>query len=424
MDRPIAPPSWWRRYWPYAAGALALIVAGAWLLSGPSGRIYRVPIDRLTISTVRRGPFEDYAAVRANVAPLITDYLTTEQSGTVKQVLVEDGAEVKAGEALIVLSSPQLELSVINREADTARQISELENTELELEQTRFQYQKDLLSIQYQMQKLRGQLARDRRLAAANAIPQVTFDKDKEKYQYESKLRDATIASHRNEQTIRARQLAQLQATLKELHASLIAARASLDNLTLRAPMDGQLSALNAEVGEAKAQGAVLGQIDSQNRFKLTARVDEFYLGRVALGQFALFRLNGRNYRAKVAKIYPQVTNGTFRIDMTFLGQAPVGIHAGQAIDIKLELGGAKIANMLPNGPFYQDTGGNWVFVLTPSGDSAIRRNVKLGARNPDEVEVLSGLKPGDRVITSSYEAYANMDRVEFEAAATHHSGA
>lgn len=191
MDRPIAPPSWWRRYWPYAAGALALIVAGAWLLSGPSGRIYRVPIDRLTISTVRRGPFEDYAAVRANVAPLITDYLTTEQSGTVKQVLVEDGAEVKAGEALIVLSSPQLELSVINREADTARQISELENTELELEQTRFQYQKDLLSIQYQMQKLRGQLARDRRLAAANAIPQVTFDKDKEKYQYERKLRDA-----------------------------------------------------------------------------------------------------------------------------------------------------------------------------------------------------------------------------------------
>jgi HlyD family secretion protein len=181
--------------------------------------------------------------------------------------------------------------------------------------------------------------------------------------------------------------------------------------------MDGQLSALNAEVGEAKAQGAVLGQIDSRNRFKLTAQVDEFYLGRVALGQFALFRMGKRNYRAKVAKIYPQVSNGTFRIDMTFLGTAPAGIHAGQAIDIKLELGGAKITDMLPNGPFYQDTGGNWVFVLTPSGGSAVRRNVQLGARNPDDVEVLSGLKPGERVITSSYEAYANMDRVEFEAA-------
>ena len=381
MDRALAPSPWWRRYAPYGGGAVVLFALAAWLLSGPSGRIYRVPVDRLTISTVTRGPFEDYAAVRANVAPLITDYLTTEQSGTVKQVLVEDGTEVKAGEPLIVLSSPQLELSVVNREADTAQQISQLENTELELEQTRFQYQKDLLNIQYQMQKLRGNLARDRRLAAANAIPQVTFDKDKEKYQYERKLLNATTASHRTEQAIRARQLAQLQATLKELHASLIAARASLDDLILRAPMDGQLSALNAEVGEAKAQGAVLGQIDSRNRFKLTAQVDEFYLGRVALGQLALFHSDGRHYRAKVAKIYPQVTNGTFRIDMTFLGKAPSGIHAGQAIDIKLELGGAKIADMLPNGPFYQNTGGNWVFVLTPSGHSAVRRNVQLRRR-------------------------------------------
>lgn len=423
MDRPLAPPSPWRRYGPYAVGAVVLLALAVWLLSGPGGRIYRVPIDRLTISTVTRGPFEDYAAVRANVAPLITDFLTTEQSGTVSQVLVEDGAEVKAGEPLIVLSSPQLQLNVANREADTARQISELENTELELEQTRFQYQKDVLNIQYQMQKLKGELARDKRLAAANAIPLVTFDQDKEKYAYERKLRDATIASHRNEKAIRERQLTQLHATLKELHASLLAARASLDDLTIRAPMDGQLSALNAQVGEAKAQGAVLGQIDSRNRFKLTAQVDEFYLGRVALGQFALFRLDGHDYRAKVAKIYPQVTNGTFKIDMTFLGKEPHGIHAGQAIDIKLELGGAQIATMLPNGPFYQDTGGNWVFAVTPGGSSAVRRNVRLGARNPDFVEVLSGLKPGDRVITSSYQAYSNMDRVEFESATNSNGG-
>ena len=179
--------------------------------------------------------------------------------------------------------------------------------------------------------------------------------------------------------------------------------------------MDGLLTALDAEVGQSKAQGAVLGQVDSRDRFKIAAQVDEFYLGRVVLGQDTLFNVNGHDYKAKVAKIYPQVSNGTFKADFHFEGPPPAGIHTGQAIDMKVVLGGAARAIMLPNGPFYQDTGGNWVFVVLPDGKSATRRNVRLGRRNPEYVEVVDGLKPGERVIVSGYEAFQTMDRVEFE---------
>ena len=188
---------------------------------------------------------------------------------------------------------------------------------------------------------------------------------------------------------------------------------AAVEALTIRAPMDGQLTDLDAEVGQSTPQGAVLGQVNSADRFKLTADVDQFYLGRVANGQETLFTASGHDYRAQVAKVYPQVTNGTFKVDFYFNGAAPQDTHVGQEIDLKVELGGASRAVMLPNGPFYRDTGGNWVFIVSVDGKSAVRRNVRLGRRNPDHVEVLDGLKPGERVIVSGYEAYLKMDRLE-----------
>jgi HlyD family secretion protein len=214
---------------------------------------------------------------------------------------------------------------------------------------------------------------------------------------------------------VRKEQIAQLKKTLALLNTNLDAAQKSIDALTIRAPMDGQLTALDAEIGQSKPQGAVLGQVDSLDRFKLTAQVDEFYLGRVRAGQQALPTINGREYKAVVGKVYPQVSNGTFKIDLTFSGAAPAGIHNGQAVDLKLELGGTSKAMLLANGPFYQDTGGNWVFVLKNGSTTATRRNVRLGRRNPEYVEVLEGLEPGDRVIVSSYAAYQNIDRVEIE---------
>ena len=227
---------------------------------------------------------------------------------------------------------------------------------------------------------------------------------------YNLKLRDATIASRDAEQRVRATQL-----TGQAAGSQTDIANAGVDALTVRAPMDGQLTALDAEVGQSKAQGAVLGQVNSADRFKLTAQVDEFYLGHMSVGQESLFTVDGQGFKATIAKVYPQVINGTFKVDLHFDGSAPPDIHVGQAIDLKLELGGASQAVLVANGPFYQDTGGNWAFVVAPDGSYAERRNIRLGRRNPDYVEVVDGLKPGERIIVSGYEAFQKMDRVEFE---------
>ena len=395
MDRIIRKRPWWRRFAP-ALGLAAVAIGGAiWALSGPSGSVYRVPLNQVTIGTVTKGPFEDFIAVRGAIAPLITDYLTTDQGGTVKQVLVEDGARVKKGQPLIVLSNPTLQLQVASQQ--------------LAFEQTRFKYQHDLLDIEHQIEKLRNDLARDKILLDGNAIAPSTYKQEQQDYDYNVKLRAAIMASRDVEQKVRATQLSQGGTS-----DPTAVANASVEALSIRAPMDGALSALDAEVGQSKPQGAVLGQVNSADRFKLTAQVDEFYLGRVNLGQDTLFSVNGRDFKAEVAKVYPQVTNGTFKVDFHFTGPAPSSVHVGQAIDLRVELGGASVALMLPNGPFYQDTGGNWVFVVAPDGHSAAKRNVRMGRKNPQFVEVLDGLSPGEKVIVSGYEAYQKMDRVEF----------
>jgi HlyD family secretion protein len=415
MDKPLARPPAWRRYGPYAAAAAIVAAAAVWLLHGLGISTYRVPADQLTIGTVTRGDFEDYIAVRGTVAPLHTFYLTTEQGGVVKQVLAEDGATVKAGQPLIVLSNTALRLQVASREADISSQINAIESTKLQLEDTRFKYQSQLLDIQHQLAVLKSDLARDKILLDGNAIAPTLYAQEQEQYRYQLKLRDATIASRNAEQQLRTAQLGQLGKTLSWLKDNIATARASLDALTIRAPTAGQLTALDAKVGQSKTSGAVLGEVDSLDRFKLTAQVDEFYLGRIALGQVALFTLGGRNYQATVVKIHPQVSDGTFKVDLHFKGAAPQGITVGQAIDTKLELGGAATALMLPNGPFYQDTGGQWAFVLTPDGKYAMRRGIELGRRNPEHVEVLSGLEPGERVIVSSYQGFRRIQRVELE---------
>jgi len=415
MDTPLDKPRAWRRYIPYGTAGLLVFAGGLWMQAHTSGHTYRVAIDRLTIGEVTKGPFEDFIAVRSTAAPFTTRYLTADQGGSVKQVLVEDGAEVKDGQPLIVLTNATLQLQVASREADTAGQINALENTKIQLEETRFKYEHDLLDIEHQISKLKGDLARDKILLDGNAIAPATYQQEQEEYAYELKLRDATTASGDAEKAVRASQLKELQDTLVRLKASSETAAASLGALIIRAPTDGRLTALTAEVGQSKAQGAVLGQVDSLDRFKLTAFVDEFYLGRIVVGQSAIYTSDRRDYSAKVAKIYPQVTGGTFRIDLQIGNPTPQGIHAGQAFDIKLELGQAATALMLPNGPFYQETGGNWILVLAPDGRSATRRTVRLGRRNPDHIEVVDGLVPGEKAIVSGYEAFQKIERVEFD---------
>ena len=400
MDRAIAAPPAWRRLIIPVGVVVLLLAAGAGVLISNSGRVYRAPLDRLTIATAEEGPFEDFIPVRATVAPYLTAYLTTDQGGTVRQVLVEDGATVKSGQALIVLSNPALQLQVAAQQ--------------LVFEQTRFQYQRDLLDIEHHISKLQGDLARDKILLDGNAIAPSTYKQEQEEYDYYTRLRAATLESRDVEQNVRTTQLtgSPIQAS-GPLPGDI--ANAGVNALTIRAPLDGQLSALDAEVGQSKAQGAVLGQVNAADRFKLTAQVDEFHLSRVAIGQEALFTVNDREYKARIAKVYPQVVNGTFKVDLYFEASSPSGIHVGQAIDLKVEMGGASSALMVANGPFYQDTGGNWAFVLLPDGQSAVKRPIRLGRRNPQFVEVIDGLRAGDKVIVSGYEAYQKMDQLIIE---------
>ena len=398
MDRAVVKKPLWQRFWLPAVVTVLVAGGAAWALIGQSGSVYRVPVDQLTIATVSRGPFEDFIAVRGAVAPLIIDYLATAQGGTVKQVLVEDGATVKKGQPLIILSNPALQLEV------AAQQLA--------FEQTRFKYQHDILDIEHEISRLQNLLIVDKVLLDGQAIAPSVYKQVQDDYQYNVKLRAAMIASDDAEQRIRASQISGGAVTTAASGQAV--ANAQVEALTIRAPMDGQLSALDAYEGQNKAQGAVLGQVNSSDRFKLTADVDEFYLGRMNLGQETLFSVNGENFKAQVAKVYPQVTNGTFKVDFHFTGKSPTDIHVGQAIDLRIELGGANEAVMLPNGPFYQDTGGNWVFVVAPGGNYATKRNVRLGRRNPQFVEVVDGLSPGEKVIVSGYEAYQKMDRVEF----------
>jgi HlyD family secretion protein len=395
QDRPIARPPIWRRYWPLGCLALAVIATAVWLLIAKRESVYRAPLSQITLGTVREGTFDDYVAVRGTVEPLITAYLTTDQGGTVKKVLVEDGVRVKAGQPLIVLSNPALQLQV------AAQQLT--------FEQTRFKYEQDLLNIEHQISTLQGNLARDKVLLDGNAVAPSTYRQEQEEYDYFVKLRAATIASRNVEQRVRSTQLTGDPTGRADI------TNAGVEALTIRAPMDGELTALDAEVGQSKPVGSVLGQVNSADRFKLTAQVDEYYLGRITVGQQVRFTIEGKDYRAQVSKAYPQVSGGTFKTDFHFEGTTPSEIHVGQAVDLRVELGGATRAVMLPNGPFYQDTGGNWVFVVNPDGDSAARRIVRLGRRNPDDVEVIDGLKPGERVIVSGYEAYQKIDRVEFD---------
>lgn len=393
QDRPIARKPRWPRI---AAAALALLALGAvafWLVR-QGGNVYRAPLNQLTIATVRQGPFEDYIAVRASVAPLITAFLATEQGGSVKEVLVEDGVMVTKGQPLVILSNPALQLQVAAQQ--------------LVFEQSRFRFQQELMRIQNELDKLEADLERDKMLLENGALAASIYRQELRAYEYYKKLQAATIRARDTEEGVRAAQLA------GESGGTADVTRAGVEALTIRAPMDGQLTALDAEIGQSKAAGGVLGQVNSADRFKLVAQVDEFYLGQVAVGQGARFSVDSREYRARIAKVYPQVSNGTFKADLYFDGAAPAGIHIGQSIDLKVEMGDARPAMLLPNGPFYQDTGGSWVFAVATDGNTALRRTVRLGRRNPEFVEVVDGLRPGEKVIVSGYQAFLKMDRIEF----------
>ena len=388
---------------------MAIIVWLAGMLMG--GRSLSVNAQRIVASEVTTGTFEDFIPLRGRLVPLRTVYLDAIEGGRVESVLVEDGAPVRAGDLIAVLSNTNLQLEVLGREAAVQEQLNNMRTIELQLEQNRLSHKKNLVEIDYQIIRLNRNIDRQRNLAAQNLVPQSTVDELVDELTYYENTREITLESQTSDARLQEQQLKQLRDSNDQLLTSLEFARKNLEDLNMRAPVDGQLSGFTIEVGQSIERGGRIGQIDDPDRYKLNVEIDEFYLGRVDLKQVGTAKHNGREYPVEVSKIYPQVSNGQFVVDMVFVDE-PDDLRRGQTLQLELTLGDNSQALLIPNGAFYQETGGNWVFVVSPDGSEAVRRNVRLGRRNVDYIEVLDGLEPGERVITSPYTGYTGMDRL------------
>ncbi|UAK26417.1 efflux RND transporter periplasmic adaptor subunit [Sphingomonas nostoxanthinifaciens] len=395
-----------------AAGAL-VVLGGLFWWAAPRGSSQTVPADRLTISDVKRGTFDDFLPLRARVTPLLTVYLDAVEGGRVDKVLVEDGTSVVKGQLLAVLSNAELQLSTLRDEAEVANQLNNLRTTELNLARTRLDNQRNVTEAETQLAKAKRLYDLQEPLSSRGFVAGKAFGDTRDDYLNAQKKLHELRQAQSTDERIQSSQFAELQASGHSLRSALAVAHDNLDQLNLRAPVAGQLTAFSIQVGQSMNRGERLGQIDSPGHTKLTADVDEYYLGRVQKGQSATLDQDGHTYRMKVAKIYPQVKNGTFQVDLWFVGPEPTGMQRGQTLQPRLTLGDPSPARLIPNGSFYGDTGGAWVFVVAPDGRSAVKRAVRLGRRNADFIEVLDGLDPGERVITSPYTGLADKDRLD-----------
>jgi HlyD family secretion protein len=396
-----------------ATGLVLLLVL--FYFFAPSANSQTVPVSRLTISTVSQGRFDDFLPLRARVEPLVTVFLDAVEGGRVEQVLVEDGTVVQPGQMLAVLSNPELQLNVLARQTEVTQQINSMRSQELALSQTRLANERAIIEADLVATKARRQYEIQRPLAEKGFVPGKIVRDSQDEYQSARQRAALLRRAQATDERLQSSQLGQLRASAESLNASLGIARATLDALNLRAPVGGQLTAFSIQVGQSLNRGERLGQIDSAGRNKLVASVDEFYLGRVEPGQVATVEAGGKTFRAKVAKIYPQVRNGAFEVDLQFVGAEPVELQRGQTLQVKLTLGDPTPALLIPNGAFYNETGGSWVFVVAPDGGAAVKRQVRLGRRNSDFIEVLEGLEPGERVITSPYTGFADKDRLDID---------
>jgi HlyD family secretion protein len=413
MDRRLE-----KRRWPWGRIALgvavtALLAVLGWQLGDGVGlRTLAVDNGRVLIAEVEDGVFEDYIPIRARVTPRKTVYLDVIEGGQVQERLVDDGALVEAGDLLVVLSNTAMQLDVTRNEAMVTEQLNNMRTIELQLEQNRLMHKRNLVELDYQITRLTRSVERLSNLDSAGVAAKSQLEDARDELAYYQNRRQVTLESQATDARLQETQLDFLQASSTQLEESLALARQNLDALNVRAPVSGKLSGLDVEIGQSIQRGGRLGQIDDPDSFKLRVAIDEYYLNRVDLGLPARFERGGRTFGLTVSKIYPQVTNGQFELDLQFEGEEPQDIRRGQTLQATLTLGDSTRARIVPNGAFYQDTGGSWLFVVSADGTEAVRRSVRLGRRNDRYIEVLDGLEVGEEVIVSPYSSFKDMDRL------------
>ena len=411
MDRKIEKKKFtWQRITLFSVILLAAgyLILNAYKSAGVSK--LNVVTERLLLDTVKTGVFQEYIPVTGVVMPIKTIFLDAVEGGRVEEKLVEDGAMVKKGQIVLKLSNPDLLLSSLNQEANVISQINQIRTTSLLMEQQSLNLLEQGLNVEFQLDLTEKRLARNRELFKDNVIARVELEEMEDEYENLLRRQKLLRATIRKDSSYQELQKDQMEASLDLMERNLEVTRQSLDNLIVKAPIDGQLSGLNLEIGELVSTGENIATLDDLNNFKIQVRVDEFYISRVFLDQEGSFEFAGQRYFMKIKKIYPQVNNGAFLVDMVFIDIVPEGIKRGQSVSVKLQLSAEKESQLLARGGFYQTTGGNWVYMIDPSTGNAFRRDIRLGNQNPNNYEVLSGLNDGDVVIVSSYENFGDKD--------------
>jgi HlyD family secretion protein len=413
MDRQIEKKKWPPRKIAAVAGAAVFVLVVLYLfLFQFNESTLNVETERITVSTVAKGPFLEFIPQQGTVTPINRYSLETTEGGRVEKRFLEAGAMVKAGDPIVQLVNTNLLLDIMWREADFVQQSNSLRQTRLNMEQYRQSLLQEMNRVENELAKQRTTYERYLKLHENKLVSDLEFERIRLDYEYQVRNRDIVAESQKKELAYREEQLKSLEDQLSRMEVNLATSKRKLDDLVIRAPISGQLSLLDAEIGAYKNPGANIGQIDDLAAYSVRALIDEHYITRVEAGLKGEFELAGKTYGLKVRRVFPAVRENRFEVDLDFVGVTPPDLRRGQTLHIRLQLGDVSEALLLARGGFWEATGGNWVYRLDASGKAAFKHPVRLGRYNPEVYEVLEGLEPGDRVITSSYESFGDMDRL------------
>jgi len=413
MDKVIKKKKWTiGRIVLYTSLLAAIAFMATWYMKNSGVKKYRVEKDRVTVATVSQDTFKEFIPVTGNVLPIKTVFLDAVEGGQVKEIYVEDGEMVRKGQKLIKLSNASLQLSYMNLETQLLEQINDLQNTQIVMEQNGLNLEEQMVNVEYQVTDLQRRINRNKPLLEENLVSKEEFDQMKDELSYNIKKRSVIQRKISQDQQLSQQQKGQIGSSLDLMKRNLGIIDLSLDNLIVKSPISGQLSSLKIELGESVNRGENLGQIDVLDNYKVRARVDEHYVARIYTGQQGEFNFAGTTYPLTIQKIFPEISNGTFEVDLFFPSKAPEGIKRGQSLQIKLSLSDESQALLIPRGGFYQETGGAWIYVLDPNTNTARKQTISIGRQNPKHYEVTEGLKAGDKVITSSYDTFGEVDEL------------
>lgn len=398
---------------PYWGGAvlLAFII---WLVFRDNASTLRINPDTLTISEVRQGEFNDYIRINGQVQPMTTIQLSPQEGGIVTEIVNEEGSRVKSGDVIIRLSNDNLDLQILNSEAELAEKENILRNTLISMEQQKLSLRQDRLQLQTEVNRLKRKYEQNKALYDDKLIAQEVYLTSKEDYELSASKLELVIERAEQDSVYRSVQIKQMQESLDNMRLNMQIIRRRKENLEIKAPIDGELGFLDVVLGQSISSGTKIGQINSLDSYKIEAQIDEHYIDRVNAGLSATFQRQNESYSAIIRKVYPEVRDGKFKADFKFDGETPDNIRSGQTYYLNLQLGQAEDAVLVPRGTFYQKTGGKWIFVVNKEGTKAVKREIRIGRQNPQYYEVLEGLEPGERVITSGYDTYGDSDVLVF----------